>query len=329
MIVTYGNLPIRICRVLNFRRQPVMSDDNTSYLFTKFTLEAVGLVNSQFDPRNASIGLGASNVRGIPGAPFAVVDDVEPRTNPIITDTVIRHWLSIPRRTLVISDGGSELLRSPKPGMVCDAQNGPVVETYDVQESMGAARTFIVYFQVTTYVNECEENEGQFAALLSNRWEQSHELDENYGLTILTKGEAYFRTDLIRTLNINPDTLRPFLFLPIPVGYQREHIGIRGPSTAGLLEYVTIDVQKSDQFVAGQEIAASHISATYREALQSDADLVQTMMDGVNQYYQAQWYFDQAKRDKTGRTGGGAIKSSDPHRQVRGLPSRLRKKGGK
>lgn len=325
MIVTYGGLPIRICRVMNFTRQPVMSDDGTSYLCTKFTLEAVGIVNSQSDPLNPAVGLGQSNVRGAAGAPFAVADAVFPATNPALTDTVIRHWLSIPRRQLVIRGAATTLLRSPKVGMVCDAKDGPFVETYDVKEVFGDSRTFIVYFQVTTYLNECEESEGISAALLSNRWSQYHELDPDHGLTIVTSGDAYFRTDLVRTLNINPDILRPFLFLPIPVGYQREHIKVWFPGSVGHLKYEMIDVQKSDHFVAGQEVAASHIQATYREALQSDPDLVQTMLDGVDKYYQVKWLMDQSKRDKRTHTGGGAIKGSDTKRVVKGAPKRTPK----
>jgi hypothetical protein len=303
MNVIYGGLDLRIVRMLNFERQPVLSDDGTTYLFTKFTINAVGLVNSQRDPLKPTAGLGQSKVRGSNLSPFAVIDAVEPDTNPVVTDVAIRHWMSVPRRQLVVSSGAEVLLTSPELGLKSDAKNGPICEAYSVHEIMGAARTFVVHFQVTTFVNECKANTGQVAGLLANRWRQTHELNADYGLTIVTGGEAYFRTDLVRDKGIGPDLLRPYLFLPIPVGFQREGIQVHAPSDGSSLVYQFVDVQKSDQFVAGQEIAASHIQATYREALQSDADLMQTMMDAADKYYQVQWYLNQDARNAKAGTG--------------------------
>lgn len=295
MIVSYGGLKMKLVRILNFERQPVLTDDGTSYLFTKFTLNAVGVVNSQPD-RNAPIntGLGMSFKRGDAANPFAVTTAVEPETSPVITDKTIRHWMMVPRRIFILSDGTTELLRSPKFGADCDAKDGPFVEAYSINEIMGNARTFIVHFQITTYLNECEENQNKYAPLLSNRFSQSHELDPNYGLTIVTNGSAYFRTDLTQTFTINPDVYRKFLFLPVPVGFKREDIKVALQSDGGRIDYSFMDVQKSDQFVAwedneGRNIGATSIEVNYKEAMITNADLLQSLNNVTDSYYDLKW----------------------------------------
>jgi hypothetical protein len=150
---------------------------------------------------------------------------------------------------------------------------------------MGAGKSFIVHFQATTYVNECLWAEGKDSALVANRYSQYHELNQDYGLTIVTEGTAYFRTDRLWTVGVNPDALRPYMVLPIPLGYKRETVKVQGSSDGS-----SVDVQKSDQFVAGQEIGASRIELNYREALQSDPDLLQTAMDGIDKYFQIKWW---------------------------------------
>lgn len=315
MIVNYGGLKMKLVRIINFERQPVMSDDGSSYLFTKFTLNAVGVVNSQNDRLgDGKTGLGMSYVKGEAGKPFQVRPAVEPETSPVITDRTIRHWMSVPRRTLIVSDGTNELIRSPKgANLTCDAKSGPFVETFSIVESMGNARSFIVHFQVTTYLNECEESEGRYAALVGNRYSQHHELDTNYGLTIVTTGTAYFRTDLIQSFQRLPDVLRPYLLLPIPVGFKREQIQITGSSDGGRLDYSFVDVEKSDQFVAwqddnGEHIGATNIEVNYKEALLSSNEPLQTMADAVNSYYDLKWKINSDKHVNTTKEGSPKIK---------------------
>lgn len=305
MIVNYGGLELRIVKVINFERQPVLSDDGTTYLFTKFTLNAVGLVNSQSDPNKPSQGLGQSVGQGLSGAPFALFDTVEPATTPVLTDTFIRHWMTVPRRTLVLRGAGSDLLRSPLVGRPCDCKSGPFCEAYSVQEIMGDSRTFIVHFQVTTYVNECEQAEGFRAPLLANRFTQSHVINADYNLSIVTSGTAYFRTDLIHSLEVTPDTLRPLFFLDVPLGFQREHIQVAANNDGSRVDYQFVDVQKPVQFVAGPEAGATHIQLNHRVALQSDGDLVGTVLDNVDRYYDTKWAMQQANAARASYTAAG------------------------
>jgi len=303
MKVNYGGLEMRLVRVINFSRVPVLSDDGTSYLFTEFNLQAVGVVNSQ--ERNfvgeGGKALGMSYKRGNAGDPLAVTEAVEPETNPVITDRAIRHWMSVNRRTLTLKSSNDILLQSPSSLRVCDAHVGPVVNSYSVQEMMGDARTFIVSFDITTYVNECETAEGKGAALLANRWSQSHELDEHYGLTIVTTGTAYFRTDLLHTEGINPDSIRPKLFLPIPVGFKRENIKIQGSGDGSRLDYSFVDVQHPHQFVAGDEIGANKIEATFSQFLRTSGDFSGGMLGAVDRIQNRRWL-----------KGAGATESKPP-----------------
>ncbi len=325
MKVNYGGLSMRLVRVLEFSRVPVLSDDQTSYLFTKFNLQAVGLINSQADPfRAEGPTFGMSHRRGALGSPLAVVPASEPDTSPPLTDVAIRHWMTVPRRTLVISTGGVELLRSPDPGKVCDAHDGPIVNAFSVREVMGDGRTFLVSFDITSYVNECSSNEGKVAALLANRWSQYHELDENYGLTIVTTGTAYFRTDLIHSTPLNPDDLRPYLFLPIPLGYQRENVKVQGTSDGSKIDYSFTDIQKAHQFVVGNEIGATKIEATYSQFLNTSGDFGGGVLGAMDRIQNRNWM---SGRGKT-KEGGEAFVPPEPKKKPRN-PAELVGKPGK
>jgi len=318
MIIYYGGLKFEVVRTIDFIRQPVFDETGVDYLYTKFAINVVALCNSQHDPYSGDVfqAMGMSyNQEGafIPGridtAPTNVTRQSEESrgiygSTPIITDTTIRHWLKVPRRALIITDSqGNELLRSPKQAgpfglkdnFVCDANNGPKVSLYSIQEILGDARTFVVNFQVETYINECEEAEnrsryGLLAPLISNRFSQFHELDEDYFLTIVTQGKAHFRTDLVYkqtpiTDGVNPDALRHYLFLPIPYGFKREDIKVWGGAAANELNYQFTDIQKPMQFVDGHRTNATRAVANYTEAIHSGDFDIATVINTVERAY--------------------------------------------
>lgn len=312
MNIWYGGIKFEVVRLLDFERQPILDDSKVDYLFTKFTINAIALCNSQqaFE-KPIDRAMGMSFVRdSAPGVPFTPApapginalppnlrqasdlgtDFTRTRTSPIITDNVIRHWLKVPRRQLFVTDSqGNQILRTPKPGFYVDANNGPNVVVYSVQEILGDARTFVVHFQVETYINECEENEGRtttskFASLISNRFSQHHELDEDYFLTIITQGIAHYRTDMIYT-RMNPDDLRPFLFLPIPYGFKRVDIQVSSNASVNAIRYQFVDKQIPYQYVKGNMINATRASVNFVESVYSSSNPLGNVVNFVERYY--------------------------------------------
>lgn len=314
MKVIYGGLELKLVRVLLFDRQPVLDDTGTDYLFTKFTLHAVAVLNSQttaYRPFPVTEGMSYARDYSKPHNLPPYTQETPFFTNPTLTDATVRHWLTVPRRQLkiVAGDGETVLLNSPRPNRFCDSHNGPVCEVFSIQHSLGDARTFIVNFQVTTYVNECEEAELRFGAMLSNRFEQWHELDEDYGLTVVTRGVAHFRTDLIFDPFFgfplaNPDNLRPFLMLPIPPGFKRLVRSVHGLADVSGIEYEFADVQQPYQFVTGDEVGATRVDAVYREALISGQDPLGKALDAIERNTSYRWSRRAANEPEAGNPKG-------------------------
>lgn len=306
MMIYYGGLSLKLVRVNVFDRQPVLDDTGTDYLFTKFTIQAQAVVNSQLMDAGAAWGTSYIKDTSKPGNIPPYVAEQWSGSNPVLTDVAIRHWLSVPRRQLLVVAGPNNdvLLASPKATRFCDAHNGPICNVFSIQECLGDARTFIVNLEITTYVNECEEAENKIGSLLSNRFSQIHSLDEDYGLTVVTTGVAHFRTDLIYDpifgfpVN-NPDALRNYLFLPIPYGFKRHVDYVRGfPDSSGI-EYQFSDVQQAQQFVVGDEVGATRIEANYREVLISGEDAIGVGLNAIERWKNLKWLSKAAKEEAT------------------------------
>lgn len=331
MRIFYSGIELEVSQLQVFERVPVYTEDQTDYLYTKFTVRAIGLVSSaqiqgilstagvsstagmSYNKKSALVTSGpitaelktGSFAPGItPAAPLLPVS-TSPYTQgfpaeivqttlstPIITDRSIRHWLSTPRRKLLITNHNSAavevLLESPKPGSICDAKNGPFTDVFSIQMATGDPRMFLVGLQITTFVNECEDNDQNFGAFISNRFSQIHDINEDGYLVITTTGKAYFRTDLVYG-RMNPDNLRQFLFLPIPNGFHRSNIKVAGNPDASGFTYSFVDSQQHAQFVVGDEVGATRLTGTYRCGVSQPGGGLETLLGGVERYYNIQF----------------------------------------
>lgn len=293
-------------------RKPVWTEDGSgSYLYTQYDINCTCLAAS-VTPSNFQAGqsVGMSWVRDAAGIRETVA------STPPKTDIAIRHALAIPRQKLVIKANGVELLRSPDDGMPCDANNGPIPKVFPIAMSFGDGQAFAYNWQCTTWKNECGENGGStyLSALLSNRFYQHHQLDEDYFLTIVTEGTAYFRSDVVWQKRLNPDTLRPMLFLPIPLGHKREDIQVWSEPSIGAYHYRFVDRQQSSQFVVGNEIGATRAEVYYQQSLMTDQDVINGVLGGVERHQQLKWYADQQKnKEPSQRVGRGPVNPQSPN----------------
>lgn len=214
--------------------------------------------------------------------------EVVPAPNAAIYSTIeIRRRLMMPRGNLTILGGGwgvapgavvapfEVLLASPIPGMMTDCKNGPSPRVLSITQALGDATTFVVEFAIETYVNEAEsigvQNTGP---LLSNRFSQTQTILDDGSTVVNTQGQALFRTDFLIALRQSPDTHRPVLFLPIPIGFVRGNISVRGMEDVTGVQYSFMDKQVPVNFAAGPYAKAAHIAAVHRQAITAGDDIL-------------------------------------------------------
>ncbi len=137
--------------------------------------------------------------------------------------------------------------------------------------------------------------------MLSSRFAQTHDIDSDGFLTIVTEGEARFRTDLVYG-QLNPDNLRPYLFLPIPAGFQRVNIKVQGLADVTGFRYAFVDQQLPQQLVVGDEVNATRVEATYRIAALTNDDALGVALNTIDRHYSiavnSKWAKDDEKTTK-------------------------------
>lgn len=203
-------------------------------------------------------------------------------TPAALTYQAVRHRLTTPRGRLFVFAGGwapgavSDLiLQSPLPDDRVDCNNGPKPRILSIVQAFGDATTFLVDFAVETYINEAELNgAADVTALLSNRFSQRHDIVDGW-TAVTTTGTAIYRTDYVYRLPQSPDAKRPVLFMPIPAGFRREPISVRGRDDVCGVDYEYTDRQVPVNFVAGPYARAASISAVHRQAIVTDGDVLQ------------------------------------------------------
>ncbi len=249
---------------------------------------------------------------------------------PPLTHITIRHRLNSPRSQLfifsgpgqeggaplpgavapqppgapsVLAPGATLILASPNstPGVVgaalCDSNNGPKPTFLNITAALGDATTFIVDWGIETFVVEAVENglpTPLVRGLLSNRFAQAHEVDEEGYTTSVTNGVALFRTDVTFSppaapvpggappgVFLSPDLLRPVLFEPIQPTFIRKVDYVRGVSSAVGVEYQYTDTQQRVNFHAAPFVRAAQIQAHHRQIMVADdvSDLLKKALD--------------------------------------------------
>lgn len=231
-----------------------------------------------------------SNLREI------VADPVPPGGGPndsAITHMAIRHRLSVPRKSLYIFHGtgmesgnpqvgtqrppnpqvASLFIESPSPGFRCDCKNGPFPRVLSCVQAVGDATTLLVDFGIETFINEADINDVRpISGLISNRFSQSHAVDENGFTSINTTGVAIFRTDMVYDAG-SPDAFRQWLFMPVPLYFTRVINYVRAREDGTGVEYSYTDAQAHTNFVAGSFTKAASIHIVHSQSIVTQADL--------------------------------------------------------
>ncbi len=276
---------------MSYAFDPNSSVDLTAGDPTKGVRKAPTLVNGPFVPPNTGIDAALkSTLKGILRIPNA----------PLLTHQVIRHRLSTPQGKFFIFSGpGMEAgappagefgppvttpgtnnqviinVESPVGVAPCDCKNGPFPKLFGIHSALGDANTLLVDWGCVTYINDSQVNGvNPRGPLLSNRFSQSHSVNDAGYTQITTTGTALFRMDEVYRLGVSPDFSRPIIFMPILPGFTRVIDYVRGRPDGTGIEYSYIDTQQAAFFVAGPYVKAAKISMVHRQAITSNADLL-------------------------------------------------------
>jgi hypothetical protein len=254
----YNGVTIDIGKTLMFEMKDVYTRDNTQYLYTHYHLAFQGVIN----PSLPTTPTGRAGTGPLPTVAIPTPAGTSlPIISPSVTVNQLKSLLKQPRQPLIYATVDLNnaaktvtLLRSPRqvPGAAAqpngqptffavDSKNGPLpVGTPDIIENVGD-KTFLVRFEIETWLNECDNlhppgfNVGRVC--LAHRWEDSHEIDEDFFTTRTVLGTAIFDAGWLKYLpNIfpavnagqpwAPDDFRSTFFHPIQNGFQRRNIQV-------------------------------------------------------------------------------------------------------
>jgi hypothetical protein len=89
-------------------------------------------------------------------------------------------------------------------------------------------------------------------ALISNRWSMAFKPDpETYLMAQSIEGEAIFRADVLALRGLAADQLRAQIWHPIPAGYVRGDVEVKGSPDGLGVNYSYVDRQQLMNFPAG------------------------------------------------------------------------------
>lgn len=227
--VIYGVVELQIVKTNMFSQEAVFDSSGTDLIGVRCTLD----VNFVINP---------SAVAYRTAADCAPVDAVG--TFPATTTKAIRQYILTPRRTLIYEIGGVDVLRSPQLGMATDAETGPKAIRCDVWRVDGA-RTFMGRAVFTTVLAECcDQDEDDFSPVLSHRWSDQHQIDENFFTTRIVTGEVIFRRDILDLQNKTADDFRRTIVHPVPDRFQRRRVEVTQNPSGTVLAYRLVDEQQ-------------------------------------------------------------------------------------
>ncbi len=245
----YRGIDLSIVHTRSVAREAIYTDDGTTLLWQKWTIDVDTVYNpaaTSFDPSLGIVGNFGVGVQG---------------QFPPQTDSAIRQTLLQPQGLLRFTDeDGRVILRSPFAGYTVDAKNGPQPQVCEVTQISGT-KTWRVHFKIVTYVNECPKVPGPYRAggapvdpppgrnpLLSHRWKRYMDSDEDHFATLVTVGRCIFRADELVRLGQFPDQFRQQLFHAIPQNFRRHHIQVAPSEDGTMVDYQVTDVETAMNF---------------------------------------------------------------------------------
>ena len=210
MFYVYNGVVMQMAKTHQIAFDAQYSSDGMDYLYTRGRIS----IGFQINPQATAYIISSNAVVSTPG------------TLPATTVAAIRHSLMQPRQQLLITDYLAQtMLQCPADGFIVDAKDGPKPISCSLEEIAGS-RTFVGRWTCEFNIIECLAS-GNPPVIISNRWSDSHAINDSQLTTRTISGRTVFRRDWLEALGLTPDDLRDSFPLPVVApGMQRVSLDI-------------------------------------------------------------------------------------------------------
>ena len=254
MKLKYDSVTLNIVSTRQILRENLYMPDSQDYLYTRWLVDVFAVYNPALQDGTKS---------SIKDATWRKILST-PRKRLTLTDDL--STASAPVGTILISP--SEVPDSPGTFFSCDAKGGPYPKLAPTIVEMHGAKTWLVHYQVETFINEMNASTALPKVVLGHRWQMTEDVDEDYYATRTVTGEVVFNMAMLVNLGTHPDDYRRDFFHPIPNMFKRDAIKVTASSDGTRIYYSFIDRQKPIQ-IADQR--CTRIEAIFTKGIQQGA----------------------------------------------------------
>jgi hypothetical protein len=246
-VITYRGLPMNVLRSKGYKCDVETDRTDTTRLWTHWTI-------------NADVYLNPGAIAFTAGRPPVSAAGATPPVMPATTHVAIRQYLEEPRGLLTVQSLGVTLLTSPpSASYASDANNGPKITVHTISDIPGE-RLYQLSITIETWIRE----DPTPLLILSNRWNETHDVNEQSLMTRIIDGEAILNAGELLKQTTPADALRNQL-LPFTVrpNFQRIGLHVTLDGSGNKMYYRLIDVERVMNIVAGRpavrvEVEDSH-----------------------------------------------------------------------
>lgn len=228
---------LQICHFLTFEQRPIYSEDGCDRIGTHFIVEVVAI----WSPGSTASFNGQLQVP--PDGQFG--------DGYALSIVTLRDYLLTPRGQLTVDVGGQVILSSPpsfavlnaggsSPTNSPDMDSGPRPISCRVTQFHGIGSAWVVY-RIETTITEAATQE---SALVSNRWEMTENMTEDYLAILSIEGEARFNAAALAAEGLQPGRMRSLVLPPVPKGFQRFGLRVAQSSDKTRLRWSCRDEQQ-------------------------------------------------------------------------------------
>lgn len=237
----YNGVQIKNCTLKDFRQKLEYDPSGTDPELNRFRIRVNGYVYLH------SSATAAINVNEDGAAvPKPQVTVPRGQTSAVGIFKLARKLLMEPRRDLeLLFNGQSVLVAQPttSPGDVKngigDVDNGPKPMSCEIVKVVGK-KSIRIEFEIECALVECDSNRNT-RGVLSNRWGQTDDYDENFYTTRTTTGRLRIASQYLGAMG--PHSFRSWVMPPLSKGFRRHSMNFVATPDQLVLEYQIVDRQ--------------------------------------------------------------------------------------
>lgn len=248
--IIYNSFPFQITRIEKWIREPMLDASGVDYCLSHVVLG----VRCVFNPFAT-----ATATQPVPGAPGDRIG---------VSLNLLQKLIDQPRKLLQVFIGPDLVLQAPDAASDAtsmpprgDANHGPKVIDFRVLDIPGL-KSAVCYFEVECWIAGPAITQQVDNIVLSNRWETTSDVDEDWYTTVTTTGRMRLRTDLLeRQASPTVDIFRGSLLPPVLDGFKRVKINIHQTADNREIAWNCIDRQQAVNLGSGSP--ATRVEGSY------------------------------------------------------------------